>query len=176
MCVPTVWCVSHLKVSLFSGFLMLIPVVLMAGTLPVKEFSLNQRVRCQETVQDINWSHTIWPDANQTSKPSRRQVLSSARLREQVEEQLRMETVLAQDYGVVIDQELLQGEMNRMAANSRIPTRLRELFEALGNDPHAIAECMARPALVVRLLQNRYEQDKRYSGDPRGKPNFNSWW
>ena len=29
---------------------------------------------------------------------------------------------------------------------------LRELFKALGNDPFAIAECLARPALAERNL------------------------
>jgi hypothetical protein len=34
------------------------------------------------------------------------------------------------------------------------PDVLRELFEALGNDPLVIAECLARPALAERLLSH----------------------
>src|SRR5258705_4275605 len=42
--------------------------------------------------------------------------------------------------------------MDRMAENTRQPEVLQELFEALGNDPFVIAECLARPILAERLL------------------------
>ena len=42
---------------------------------------------------------------------------------------------------------------------------LRELFEALGNDPFVIAECLARPALAERLLTNWYAYDQRIHGE-----------
>jgi len=38
--------------------------------------------------------------------------------------------------------------MDRMAEYTRQPEVLHELFEALGNDPFVIAECLARPALA----------------------------
>ena len=37
---------------------------------------------------------------------------------------------------------------------------LRELFEALGNDPFVIAECLARPVLSERMVANFYADDK----------------
>ena len=40
-----------------------------------------------------------------------------------------------------------------MAKHTRDPEVLRELFEALGNDPFVIAECLARPALAERSPQ-----------------------
>ena len=42
---------------------------------------------------------------------------------------------------------------------------LRELFEALGNDPLVIAECLARPALAERLLTSWYAHDERIHGE-----------
>ena len=42
--------------------------------------------------------------------------------------------------------------MERMAQHTKQPEVLRELFEALGNDPFVIAECLARPALAERLV------------------------
>src|SRR4029077_15660130 len=45
----------------------------------------------------------------------------------------------------------LQAEMDRMAEHTRQPEVLHELFEALGNDPFVIAECLARPALSERF-------------------------
>jgi hypothetical protein len=42
--------------------------------------------------------------------------------------------------------------MDRMAQHTRQPEVLRELFDALGNDPFVIAECLARPVLSARLV------------------------
>ena len=42
--------------------------------------------------------------------------------------------------------------MDRMARDTKQPEVLRELFEALGNDPAVIAECLARPVLAERLI------------------------
>ena len=41
---------------------------------------------------------------------------------------------------------------------------LRELFEALGNDPFVIAECLARPVLVERSVGDESSR-VRYSAD-----------
>ena len=47
--------------------------------------------------------------------------------------------------------------MDRMAKHTRQPEVLQELFEALGNDPFVIAECLAetraRGAIFVKLLR-----------------------
>ena len=51
-----------------------------------------------------------------------------------------------------------------MAQHTRQPQVLRELFEALGNDPFVIAECLARPVLAERLLtQSDREEIKQVS-------------
>ena len=42
--------------------------------------------------------------------------------------------------------------MDRMARHTKQPEVLRELFEALGNDPFVIAECLARPVLSERFV------------------------
>ena len=53
-----------------------------------------------------------------------------------------------------------------MAQHTKQPEVLRELFEALGNDPFVIAECLARPVLAERLLtQSASEQVKQTSGN-----------
>src|SRR5207249_7650411 len=63
--------------------------------------------------------------------------------------------------------EQLQAETERMAKHTKQPEVLRELFEALGNDPFVIAECLARPALAERLLTNWYAYDQRIHGELR---------
>src|ERR1051326_9068369 len=50
--------------------------------------------------------------------------------------------------------------MERMANHTKQPEVLRELFEALGNDPFVVAECLAKPVLTGRLVANLSAQDK----------------
>ncbi|MFZ5799262.1 MAG: Kelch repeat-containing protein [Thermodesulfobacteriota bacterium] len=128
------------------------------------EFTPEQRVICQTTIENIRWSHRIWPSENPTPKPSRIEVLSDQQIREKVADNLRMEKVLVDLYGIQITQEMLQAELDRMGRNTKSPERLRELFAALGNDPVLLGECIARPELVQRQLFAHYAQDNRYHG------------
>jgi N-acetylneuraminic acid mutarotase len=59
--------------------------------------------------------------------------------------------------------------MDRMVSGSRDPQTLRELFEALGDDPTMVAETLARESLVDRLIRNWYATDNRFHGDARAK-------
>ena len=54
-----------------------------------------------------------------------------------------------------------------MATHTNQPNVLRELFEALGNDPSVIAECLARPLVAERLLRSCYPFDQRIHGQLR---------
>src|SRR5262249_33022387 len=51
-------------------------------------------------------------------------------------------------------------EMDRMAQHTRQPQALRELFQALADDPFVIAECLARPVLAQRLLMDLNNEDR----------------
>ena len=82
-----------------------------------------------------------------------------------VEDYLRNSQALEDYWQRPITAEQLQAEMERMAKQSKRPEVLRELFEALGNDPFVIAECLARPALAERLLKNWYAYDERIHGE-----------
>ena len=137
------------------------PALLKAADAPARGNSLEARVACQILIQDLRWSHQIWPDENPTPKPARSEVLSDAQIRAAVEENLRMEAALKERYGISIDAAMLQAEMDRMARGTRAPDRLKELFAALNNDPRRIADCVARPQLVKRMLRKRYQWDKR---------------
>src|SRR5262249_13468015 len=89
-------------------------------------------------------------------KPSLDAVMSQEQLEKKVTDYLRKSQALADYWQRPITAEQLQAEMDRMARHTRQPEVLRELFEALGNDPFVIAECLARPALADRLLTNWY--------------------
>ena len=78
--------------------------------------------------------------------------MSQAQLENKVAGYLRDSLVVEAYWQKPITAEQLQAEMDRMARDTKQPEVLRELFEALGNDPAVIAECLARPILAERLI------------------------
>jgi len=78
--------------------------------------------------------------------------MSQAQLEKKVEEYLRNVQALEDNWQKPITAEQLQAEMDRMARDTKQPGVLRELFDALGNNPFLIAECLARPVLSERLI------------------------
>src|SRR4029079_18734721 len=68
-------------------------------------------------------------------------------------------------------------EMERRDQNTRQREVLQELFEALGNDPFVIAECLARPVLAERLLahpavERAKQQSRTFNQTVAGGPNY----
>src|SRR5207245_564514 len=107
----------------------------------------------------------IWPKERRDPKPSLDAVMSQAELEKKVADYLRKSQALEDYWQRRITSEQLQAEMDRMAKHTKQPEVLRELFEALGNDPFLIAECLARPALAERLITNWYAYDQRIHGE-----------
>jgi len=123
-----------------------------------------ERVAYQRAIEDVYWRHRIWPKERPDPKPSLDAVMSQAQLEKKVSDYLRKSQALEDYWQRPITAEQLQAEMNRMATHTRQPEVLRELFEALGNDPFVIAECLARAALTDRLLTSSYTYDQRIHG------------
>ena len=117
-----------------------------------RTLTLQERVSYQRAIEEVYWRHRIWPKERPDPKPSLDAVMSQAQLEKKVKDYLRNSQALEDDWQRPITAEQLQAEMDRMAQNTRQPEVLQELFEALGNDPFVIAECLARPMLVERLL------------------------
>jgi N-acetylneuraminic acid mutarotase len=109
------------------------------------------RVAYQRAIEEVYWRHRIWPAANAGPKPPLDRVMPQEAIGKKVEDYLRYSQALEDYWQRPITAEQLQAEMERMAQNTKQPEVLRELFEALGNDPLVIAECLARPILSERL-------------------------
>src|SRR6266702_3971531 len=114
--------------------------------------SLAERVAYQRAIEDVYWRHRIWPRERPDPKPSLDAVMSQAQLENKVTDYLRKSQALEDYWQRPITAGQLQAEMDRMAQHTKQPEVLSELFEALGNDPFVIAECLARPALAEHLL------------------------
>jgi N-acetylneuraminic acid mutarotase len=125
---------------------------------PQRTLTFLERVAYQQAIEEVYWRHRIWPKENPNPKPSLDAIMSQSQLENKVADYLR-DSLALEGYGQSITAEQLQTEMDRMARNTKQPEVLRELFEALGNDPFVIAECLARSVLSVRLLAN-FGRDK----------------
>src|SRR6266480_861324 len=135
------------------------------GNASQRTLTLEERVSYQRAIEDVYWRHRIWPKERPDPKPSLDAVMSQPQLEKKVTDYLRNSKALEDYWQRPIIAEQLQAEMERMAKHTKQPEVLRELFEALGNDPFVIAECLARPALAERLVTNWYAYDQRIHGE-----------
>ena len=113
-----------------------------------------ERVAYQRAIEDVYWRHRNWPKERPDPKPSLDAVMSQTQLENKVTSYLHDSLVLEDYSQPPFTAEQLQAEMDRMARDTKQPEVLRELFEALGNDPAVIAECLARLILAERLIAN----------------------
>jgi N-acetylneuraminic acid mutarotase len=127
-----------------------------------RQLSLADRVAYQYAIEEVYWRHRIWPRENARAKPPLDEVMSPTQVRQKVENYLRNSQLLAEQGQQPITAEQLQGEMERMAGDTKQPKVLDELFSALGNDPAIIAECLARQVLTERLVRGLSLRDERY--------------
>jgi hypothetical protein len=121
----------------------------------VAGLTFEERVAHQRAIEEVYWRHRIWPRGGGERldpKPSLDAVMSQAQLENKVTDYLRNSQALEEHWQQPITVEQLQAEMERMALHTKQPEVLRELFEALGNDPFVIAECLARQILTERLV------------------------
>ena len=123
-----------------------------------RTLTFEERVAYQRAIEQGYWRHRIWPKENPKPKPSLDAVMSAQQIEKKVEDYLRESQVLEHYWHKPISAERLPAEMDRMDRDTKQPEMLREIFEALGNDPSVIAECLAgrinrtlaRPSICLR--------------------------
>ena len=140
-------------------------IALFATADPLETFSQRtltfaERVAYQRAIEDVYWRHRIWPKENPDPKPALDAVMSQLQLEKKVAGYLRDSLALEDYWQRPITAEQLQAEMDRMARDTKQPEVLRELFDALGNDPVVIAECLARPIFAERLIADLSMQEE----------------
>src|SRR2546423_10353897 len=101
-----------------------------------------ERVAYHRAIEEVYWRHRIWPKERPDPKPSLDAMMSQAQLEKKVADYLRSSRALKDYWQRPITAEQLQAEMDRMAKHTKESKVLREIFEALGNDPFVIAECL----------------------------------
>ncbi len=135
------------------------------GFAPVRarDLSLEERVRAQGAIERVYYAHQIG-----ATEPFERAVPRSL-LTDNVRLYLKKSVALERIWKTPISGAMLRAEMDRMIRRTRMPDRLREIFTALGDDPVLIQECLARPALVDRLIRGFQASD--HPGQT-----WDTWW
>jgi len=121
--------------------------------------SFEKRVEAREAVERVFYNHRIWPKDNLGPKPDFEASFPRSAIIPQVERCLKESALLEYHWHQAITPAQLQAEMDRIAADTKDPRTLLELFSSLGNDPYLIAECIARPIVSERLASSLYYSD-----------------
>jgi len=137
------------------------------ATAAPRVLTIEDRVAAQKAIEQVYWAHRIWPTDNPGAKPPLEQVMPDSAIQAKVEDYLRKSNALGAVWNRAITSHQLQEEIERMAGSTRDGAMLGELFDALGNDPALIAECLARPALVDRLTRESFASDAGLQGAAR---------
>src|SRR6184192_2413902 len=126
--------------SMLSGVLLAFFRPEAASTASRRILTFTERVAYQRAIEDVYWRHRIWPNERPDPKPSLDAVMPQTQLEKKVADYLRTSQALEDYWQRPITPEQLQVEMDRMAKHTRQPEVLREVFDALDNDPFVIAE------------------------------------
>jgi N-acetylneuraminic acid mutarotase len=141
-------------------FFALLPACL-AGA-QARDLTFEERVKAQEAIERVYYSHQLGATRSfEEAVP--REVLET-----KVRTYLKQSAALEKVWRTPVTARMLEREVERMATGTRMPERLRELFGALGEDSFMVQECLARPALVARLVNNFYEGDRALHATERG--------
>ena len=132
--------------------------VILAGDL-----SFEQRVRAQEAIERVYYSHQLG-----TNIPFE-QAVSRELLEKKVRTYLGQSAALEKFWRTPVTAEALERELERVAENTRFPERLREIYAALGHDSIVIQECFVRPLLVDRLARGFFAFDERFHAAARAE-------
>lgn len=133
------------------------------------EVKVNELVRCQLDIKRLEWSYNIWPEENKQVKPNFDDVANMDQLRQMVVQNLEMEYLLLDFFGYELTPEIIQNEMDRMSLNTKDSKRLKEMFNALGNDSTRIANCIVKPSLVKRTIFDKFIWSNEIHSGLRGK-------
>lgn len=124
-----------------------------------KKLTLEERANYKFKIEEVYQKHRS--NGNDFKLPDFEFFLKEA------EKDIKYTNALELFFNYKIDEEKLQGEIERIVENTRQPQVLKEIFAALENDPEIIAEVYARDILSERILENLYYNDDKFQKDLR---------
>src|SRR5207247_8743620 len=124
-----------------------------------RDLSFEERVRAQEAIERVYYSHQI--GATKRFEQAVPRVILERKVRTYLEES----AALAKIWKTPITADMLRAELERLSRHSRMPERLLEIQSALGGDSFLFQECYVRAILAERLAHNFFDQDRRIHGE-----------
>ncbi|MFV0542425.1 MAG: Kelch repeat-containing protein [Marinicella pacifica] len=116
----------------------------------------DNRVACEYKMQAHQWTKNLWPKENKNAKPHFSEVVDRDAIYQKVNTDLKMQAVLLDRFNIKITPTMLQHDLDRMAQNTRDVKGLKALYLLFDNNPTTIAECVSRPYLVKKKLENSF--------------------
>lgn len=153
----------YLRRIVVSCSLVFLSRVPMASGMPARVLTFEDRVGAQEAIEKVYYSHQLG-----VPLPFEEAVPKSL-LEAKVRSYLRQTIILESYWNVTVNSRMLERETERIERDTRMPGRLADIYRALGNDPFLIQECLARPALVERMVRNFYDFDERLHAASRAQ-------
>jgi N-acetylneuraminic acid mutarotase len=150
----------------FVRSLLVLSVAAIASTHVPGATPLDDAVAARRAVERVYWTHRLWPEDNAQAKPRLESILPDAAVRARVEDAWRKSRALDTLWSRPLTDAALQAELDRMAASTRAPEVLQEIFDVLGNDPGRIVDAIVRPVLADRLVREAYGEEAT----------FDAWW
>ena len=117
--------------------------------------SIRGRVALQRLVESAYYAHQVG------SVLPFEEAISEAGIEKKVRRYLKLSEALRTMWNTPVTREALEAELMRIETNTLFPSRLREVYDALGNDRGVIRETLARPILVERLARSFFAFDRR---------------
>jgi N-acetylneuraminic acid mutarotase len=129
-----------------------------------RELTFQDRARAEEAILRVYYAHQVG------ATRAFDEAVPRAVIEDRVRRYLVESAALQRFWGGGPTSEDLRHEVDRIAAASRLPDRLQEIFDALGRDPVLIQECLARPVLVDRWARAMFAADPRFRGRSLSAP------
>ncbi|MDP3940130.1 MAG: hypothetical protein Q8R92_18595, partial [Deltaproteobacteria bacterium] len=140
----------------------LVGVLTLPATPPhTRDLTIEDRLRAQEAIERVYYSHQVG-----ATRPFE-EIVPQEILERKVRTYLKQTVALEKLWKTPITAEALQRELERIAANTRFPERLEEIYGALGDDPIVIQECFVRPVLVDRVTRSFFASDQEIHAEAR---------
>ena len=159
-----------------------------SGSMPARDISFSMRVEAQVRIDRIAYSHQL--GTTQTFE----QAVPHSFIEKKVQDYLDKSCALERLADRPVTAKDLAGELERIARQTKLPSRLKEIYSALDNDAFLVQECFIRPLLVERLVRQvgeRMDEKGAFSasaeadvnGGPlplrpeeRGRASRRDWW
>jgi len=145
------------------GFVCIAAALSLGAAAQPRNLTFGERVQAQEAIERLYYGYQ---DA--ATRPFE-EAVPHGLLERKVTTYLKQSELLRALWDTPVTSEMLDRELERMAAGTRMPERLRRLYAALGNDRFLIGEMVARPALVDRLSRNFFAYDDTIQATARAQ-------